>query len=103
MTIEYIPVATSSVINNMLENGNITNSPINQIPDSSWLVDGLLYLGKAILGFIGTSGEALEPIFVVVAICGFFLIMAGFDKWGYKLTSGSVIGFISCKILGAVC
>ena len=103
MTIEYIPVATSSVVNTILENGNVANSAINQTHDSSWLVDGLLYLGKAILGFIGASGEALEPIFVVVAICGFFLIMAGFDKWGYKLTSGSVIGFIGCKILGAVC
>lgn len=103
MTIEYVPVVASNVVNTMIENGGVTNSPIHQVNNSNWLVDGLLYLGKAILGFIGTSGEALEPIFVVIAICGFFLIMAGFDKWGYKLTSGSVVGFIGCKVLSAVC
>lgn len=103
MTIEYVPVVANNVVNTMIENGSVANSPIDQVNNSKWLVDGLLYLGKAILGFIGTSGEALEPIFVVIAICGFFLIMAGFDKWGYKLTSGSVVGFIGCKVLSAVC
>lgn len=104
MNIEYIPATVSGTINTMLENGNVANSAINKATtDNSWLVDGLVYLGKAILGFIATSGETLEPIFVVVAICGFFLIMAGFNKWGYKLTSGSILGFIGCKVCGALC
>lgn len=104
MTITYIPATIVSTAETFLENGNVVNSSIGQAgTNNNWIVNGVIYLGKSLLGFLATSGETLEPIFVVVAICGFFLIMAGFDKWGYKLTSGSIVGFIGCKICGAIC
>lgn len=103
MIIEYVPVALNVAANTVVNGAETESAIIDKINNSNWLVDGILVLGKHILRFIGNSGMTLEPIFVVVAIIGFFLIMGGFDKWGYKLTSGSIIGFIGCKLVGAIC
>lgn len=89
----------SQVLDKMLENGSVINSEIHKgTVGKSFIVDGVVYLFKSSVAFMGKYGTTLEPIFVIVAICGFFLIMAGCDKWGSKLTSGSVVGFILLKV-----
>mgnify|MGYP001305456714 CR=1 FL=1 len=92
-----------SIVDKMLENGNVINSEIHKSTEGkSLIIDGVVYLFKSSIAFIGKYGTTLEPIFVVIAICGFFLIMAGCDKWGSKLASGSVVGFILCKVCDLV-
>lgn len=94
----------NETIGKMLENGNVLNSEIHKnAVGESWLVDGILYLGKSIIGFLATAGTSLEPVFVIVAICGFFLVMAGFDVMGKKLVGGSILGYVVCKVCDAVC
>lgn len=94
----------SGILEKMIENGNVLNSEVHKnAVGESWLLDGILYLGKSFIGFIGTAGSTLEPIFVVVAICGFFLVMAGFDIMGKKLVGGSIVGYVACKVCEAIC
>lgn len=99
MTILYTPV-----IDKMIENGNVLNSQVHQnAVDSNAFIDGVIFVFKSIASFLGSFGTELEPIFVVVAIIGVFLIMADFRKIGTKLTSGSILGYLACRVVDLVC
>lgn len=109
----YIPPALASA-SNLIPNGNLPVIKDGFIIDDphyaegmsifgQWLVDGFIFVGKSIIGFIVTNGVELDQVFVVVAICGIFVIMAGFRKLGTKLTSGSILGYIACKVVSEVC
>lgn len=94
----------SGILEKMMDNGNVLNSEVHKkAVGESWLLDGILYLGKSIIGFMATAGTTLEPIFVIVAICGFFLVMAGFNVMGKRLVGGSVAGYMVCKVCDAIC
>lgn len=92
-----------NTLNTIIDSSKAVNSVVNQqTNDSSFLLDGLVYLGKAIGGFVASMGCSLEPVFVVFAICGFFLLMAGFDKMGKKIVGGSVLVFTVCKVCDSI-
>lgn len=94
----------TDVLNTLIENGSVVNSEIHKkAVNDHWLLDGIMYAGKSIFKFITEQGATLEPVFIVVAICGFFLIMAGADVVGKKIVSGSVISYIVCKVCEAAC
>lgn len=103
MLAETTKSTVQSIIDTMIENGKIENSPINQATQNkSWLLDGVIYAGKEIIKFIGNSGATLEPIFVIVAIGGFFIVMAGYHKLGNKVVGGSILGYMLCKVCDAI-
>jgi len=109
----YIPTALTSASELMpkgnlpvVENGFVVNDPHYAEGMSAfgqWVIDGFVFVGKSIITFIATNGVDLDQAFVVVAVCGIFIIMAGFRKLGTKLTSGSILGYIACKVVSEVC
>lgn len=92
-----------NTLNTVIDSGKVVSSVASQQTNNpSFLVDGLVYLGKAIGGVVASMGCSLEPVFVVFAICGFFLLMAGFDKMGKKVVGGSVLIFTVCKVCDSI-
>lgn len=94
-----------SIIEKMIENGKVANSPVRGANgDDFWLLDGLIWVGKQLFLALAYLAESGEMIFVLVAICGFFLIMAGFKGFGNKMISGSILTYFLCKVVGgAIC
>lgn len=72
--------------------------------------DGVAWgIGK-VLEVVGTGALALikelagcSTIFAIVATLGCFVIMSGRNELGTKITSGSIITFIVCKVMAGSC
>lgn len=115
MTIYEPAKAGMSTLDKMIQNGRILYEPTvngkivyhpgtGELIDKSFLqqlVEGILWAGGKVLHFVATCGTELDSIFIVVAIVGFFFIMADCKKLGCKLTSGSIIGYLICKVVEA--
>ena len=107
--VAYIPSALSGLPKGNLpvvEDGFIISDPHYADKGGEtgkWLINGAVYVGKSVIKWIADNGVNLDQIFVVVAICGGFIIMAGFKKLGTKLTSGSIVGYIACKVVSEAC
>lgn len=86
----------------IIKDGFIVADP-HYVDGASKFLDGAVFVGKKILKFIADNGVNFDQVFVVVAICGIFVIMAGFRKLGTKLTSGSIVGYIVCKVVSETC
>ena len=105
----YIPNAVQVASETMpkgnlpiIKDGFIVADP-HYIDGGSRFLDGAIFVGKKLLKFIADNGVDFDQVFVVVAICGVFVIMAGFRKLGTKLTSGSIVGYIVCKVVSESC
>ena len=68
-----------------------------------FILDGVATTSKAVIKWVSKNGVSIDGIFVVVAICGIFVVMTGFRKVGTKMTSGSIVGYIICKVVSEVC
>lgn len=93
-TIIYTPVVATATT---IETATDSNMAIDIF------FDGVIWVFKKVIGFVGACGTDLDGLFIVVAIVGVFLIMAGFKNVGTKLTSGSILGYIVCKVVDLVC
>lgn len=89
-------IESEKIINDRLNSANVNTS-------GGTIVDGVIAIFKIIISVLSALGEQGELIFVVVAICGFFLIMAGIKDMGNKLVGGSVLSFLFCKACGVIC
>lgn len=114
--ISYVPsmVTASSFISSTVESTTLINGNLPIIEDGfivgeatpqsgmilEWFVSGVVWISKNVFGFLVTQGDSL---FVLVAICGIFCMMAGYKKLGTKMTSGSILGYIVCKVVSSVC
>lgn len=114
--ISYVPsiinvasVFPSTVESTTLINGNlpiVENGFIvgETVPQKSavieWLIAGVAWIGKNVIAFLATDGET---VFILIAILGIFCMMGGFKKLGTKMTSGSILGYIICKVVTDVC
>ena len=99
MLISYAPV-----LDKMIENGNVLNSTVHQnTVGNSVFLDGVITVVKSIISFIAEQGTSLDPVFSIVAIIGVFLIMADFRGIGTKLTSASIFGYLTCKVVDLLC
>lgn len=93
-TIVYTPaIATATTV----ETTSDSNIAIE------WFFNGVVWVFKKVIGFIGSCGTELDGLFIVVAIIGVFLIMAGFKNLGTKFTSGSILGYVVCRVVDLVC
>lgn len=92
-----------SVAKKAVENGEIINDRWSSYEGgANDILDILTWIAKGTVTAIGFIGEYGDPIFLVVAICGFFLIMAGFKSMGNKFVGGSVLGYLLCKVCGVI-
>lgn len=89
-----------NILSKMIENGRVINSQVYKNSEAHWLLDGIIYVAKASVKFLSTASTLLEPVFILVSIGGFFLVMAGFEKTGKKIVSGSILIYIICKVGG---
>jgi len=62
----------------------------------NWLTDRL---GQFIAGGIGYTTAQLEPVFVIIAMVGVFLILFGAKRLGTKLTSFSILVYTLTRIM----
>jgi uncharacterized membrane protein YuzA (DUF378 family) len=62
----------------------------------NWLLEGL---GQFVSNGIGYTATQLEPVFIIVAMAGVFLILFGAKRWGTKLTSFSIIIYTLTRIM----
>lgn len=97
MNISYIPPTLGSIGQKMLENGNVANSPLYQ--GDSAVLSSIMKAIKTTILFIATNCNDLDNIFILIAILGVFCIMFGFRKLGTKMTSGSIFGYLACKVV----
>lgn len=81
----------------IVENGKIIKDTYD---NGNLFIDGLVWIGTGILKVVVYLGKEAYPVFVIVGICGFFIVMAGHKKLGLKITSGSVMGYAFCKVVG---
>ena len=80
-------VKNGKIIKDTYDNGNL-------------FVSGMTWIGKGILKCIVYLGKEAYPVFVVIGVCGFFIVMAGHKKIGLKVTSGSILSYAFCKVVG---
>ena len=66
---------------------------------ASGVIKGIIWVVKTIVVFICDNISELDTIFILIAMLGIFVIMAGFRKAGTKMTSGSIFGYIICKVV----
>lgn len=97
MNISYIPPTLSSIGQKMLENGNVANSPLYK--GDSAVIETIINTFKSVILFIATNCNDLDNIFILIAMLGVFFIMFGFRKVGTKMTSGSIFGYLACKVV----
>lgn len=81
----------------IVENGKIIKDTYD---NGNLFIDGLVWIGKGILKAIVYLGKEAYPVFVILGICGFFIVMSGNKKLGMKITSVSVICYTFCKVIG---
>lgn len=81
----------------VIQNGKIIKETY---ANGSLFVSGIMWIGKGILKCIVYLGKEAYPLFVIIGVCGFFVVMAGNKKIGLKVTSGSILGYTFCKIVG---
>lgn len=83
----------------IVENGRIIEETFD---NGNLFIDGLIWVGTGILKGVAYLGKEAYPVFVLVGITGFFLVMCGHKNLGMKITSGSVISYTICKIISEV-
>ena len=82
-------VENGKVIKETYENGNV-------------VIDIVGWIGTKILKLIIYLGKEAYPVFVIIGICGFFIVMAGNKRLGLKITSGSIVTYSICKVVSEV-
>jgi hypothetical protein len=68
-----------------------------------WLLgkagEGVKLLFSTTADGIGYTALELEPIFIIIAMVGIFLILFGEKRWGTRLTSLSIITYTIARIM----
>lgn len=78
---------------------------LNKILDflKSWTVDttidGLIAFGNVILKILGILATKGEPLFIIVAIIGLFIVMLGNKKLGTKISSISILSYYILRMV----
>lgn len=62
----------------------------------NWLIERL---GQFVGEGIGYTATQLEPVFVIIAMLGVFLMLFGAKKLGTKLTSVSILIYTLTRII----
>lgn len=81
----------------IIETGKIVGETSSNEP---FIVSAIIWIGKGLMKLVVYLGNEAYPIFLIVAIGGFFIVMAGHKKLGYKITSGCILGYLSCRLIG---
>lgn len=99
MTITYIPQTVCWIKSNIPEthNGFIVDDHYTPA-----IVKGVVWVVKTIIVFICDNISQLDEVFILIAIIGVYLMMAGFRKWGNRLTVGSIWTYIACKVVADI-
>ena len=62
----------------------------------NWLLEKL---GNEFTQLIDVTSIQLEPIFVIIAMMGVFLILFGQKRWGTRLTSVSILIYTLTRVM----
>lgn len=69
----------------------------------AWLLkEGLIIIGKAAVVCIKELA-GYPDVFVLVAVAGMIVVITGRKELGTKITSGSMLGYIICKVVAETC
>lgn len=63
------------------------------------IVDGLVLIGNGILKLLETLIETGEPLFMIAAIIGLFIVISGNKKLGTKISSISILSYMVLRVV----